>query len=108
MVCHLEWLGTSRPGDVHPHKVTVVATRVDGDRFTVVYRQRWSPQLLGRRGDTAAFCALFRPRLTPKHLAQIVLQALSEPEDRGQPGPPSWAEGLVADPTAVSWLANLE
>ena len=108
MMRQLMRLATSRPDDVHPNKATVVATRADGDRFTVVYRQQWSPQFLGRQGNVATFSAMFRPRLGPKFLAEIVLQALSEPEDPGLPGPQSWAEGLVANPAAVSWLANLE
>lgn len=104
----LQRLASSRPDDVHPHKVAVVATRTDGDRFTIVYRQRRSPQLLGRQGNAATFSALFRPRLGAEHLARIVLQELSEPQDPGRPGLPSWAEGLVTDPTAVRWLASLE
>lgn len=104
----LERLASADPDDDFAHKATIVGTSTDGDRFTIVYRQAWSPQLFGRRGNTATFSAMFRPRLTPEHLAQIVLQELSEPEDPGRSGPPPWAEGLVPDPSAVSWLASLE
>lgn len=104
----LELLAASDHADEHPHKATIVATRTDGDRFTVIYRQLRSPQLLGRRGDAAKFCEKFTPRRPPARLAAILLQALSEPEDPGRPGPLSWAEGMVADPTSVRWLHSLD
>lgn len=86
------------------YEVTVVATRADGDEFTVIYRQACSPQLLGRRANAADYSALFTPTQTPWQLACILHQHMSEPTERGRTGPAEWAADLVPDPSEIRWF----
>ena len=92
------------PEDDHPFRVSIVATRAEGDEFFVVFRQGWSPDLYGKRENAADLWSGFMPRQTPAELADIVLQDLSEPHGHGRPGPDRWGAGLVPDPAEIGWV----
>jgi hypothetical protein len=85
--------------------VVWVAGRVlDSDSVVMLYRERPDGPVIGRHYVLSDFASLFDPDLDTRDLARIiVVDEITDPSGPGRALDVDWADGLVADPSAVTW-----
>ncbi|WP_163547382.1 hypothetical protein [Candidatus Frankia nodulisporulans] len=85
--------------------MTWVGGRVlDSDHVVMLYREGAGGPVIGQHYQLSAFASMFDPETTTEGLAHIIfVDEITDPSGPGERLDVDWADGLVPDPSAVTW-----
>ncbi|CAO5174090.1 conserved hypothetical protein [Frankia sp. AiPs1] len=93
------------PKRILGQRVVWVAGRVIGsDSVVMLYREWPDGPVIGRHYVVPELASLFDADVTTERLAEIIfVDEITDPGDPGEHLDVDWANGLVPDPSAVTW-----
>ncbi|SNQ51210.1 conserved hypothetical protein [Frankia canadensis] len=93
------------PKSILGENVVWVAGRVLGaDSVVLLYREGSDGPVIGKHYVLPELASMFSPNVTTEELARIIfVDEITDPSGPGRHLDVDWADGLVSDPSAVTW-----